>query len=40
MVEKMLLNQGQIKGCYPVTCNEAVEKLGGSFSQSNDEILV
>ena len=29
-----LFNQGWKKGGYLVTCNEAVEKLGGSFSQT------
>ena len=33
-----IANQGQKKGCYLVTCNEAVEKLGGSFSQHNDKM--
>ena len=32
--------QGRKKGGYPATCNKAVEKLGGSFSQNNFEILV
>ena len=35
----MLGDQGWKKRSFSVICHEAVEKLGGSFSQNKDEIL-